>query len=192
MLHVTNGDSAVNPIREATRSNDVLPWRDVLHEGPTPADLTLEKMSDVRSRFLADCGWAKYKDIRREMGGRDAALALDRDLLRDLLGAEELRELLDPEVIAALELELQRLVPERRARHADDLHDLLSSLVATRPREAWAGLFAELAERDRVVVLSNPAGEELWATAERATDAAKAFTGEEDAVAAQKKIWALL
>jgi len=59
---------------------------------------------------------------------RVAALALDRDLLRDLLGAEELRELLDPEVIAALELELQRLLPERWARHADDLHDLLADL----------------------------------------------------------------
>ena len=41
---------------------------------------------------------------------RAAALALDRDLLRDLLGAEELRELLDPGVLADLELELQRLV----------------------------------------------------------------------------------
>ena len=74
MLHVTNTDSTVNAIREATRQNDVLPWRDVLHEGPTPANLTLEGMTDVRARFLADCGWAKYKDIRREMGGRDAAL----------------------------------------------------------------------------------------------------------------------
>jgi ATP-dependent Lhr-like helicase len=59
---------------------------------------------------------------------RVAALALDRDLLRDLLGTEELRELLDPAVIAELELELQRLVPERHARHADDLHDLLADL----------------------------------------------------------------
>ncbi len=59
---------------------------------------------------------------------RVAALALDRDLLRDLLGADELRELLDPAVIEALEFELQRLVPERRARHADDLHDLLADL----------------------------------------------------------------
>ena len=74
MLHITNDDSAVNGIREATRQNDVLPWRDVLHEGPTPAGLSLEKMTDVRARFLADCGWAKYKDIRREMGGRDSAL----------------------------------------------------------------------------------------------------------------------
>ncbi|HEY5172515.1 MAG TPA: DEAD/DEAH box helicase, partial [Acidimicrobiia bacterium] len=59
---------------------------------------------------------------------RATALALDRDLLRDLMGAEELRELLDPETLAELELELQRLVPTRHARHADDLHDLLSDL----------------------------------------------------------------
>ena len=43
---------------------------------------------------------------------RATALALDRDLLRDLMGAEELRELLDPAVLAELELELQRLVPD--------------------------------------------------------------------------------
>jgi ATP-dependent Lhr-like helicase len=59
---------------------------------------------------------------------RAAALALDRDLLHDLLGAEELRELLDPAVLAELELELQRLVEGRRARNADDLHDLLADL----------------------------------------------------------------
>src|SRR5262249_9118421 len=59
---------------------------------------------------------------------RVAALALDRDLLRDLLGAEELRELLDPAVIAALELELQRLVPERQARHAHHPHGPLVDL----------------------------------------------------------------
>ncbi len=59
---------------------------------------------------------------------RAAALALDRDLLRELLGAEELRELLDPGVLADLELELQRLVDGRQARDADELHDLLRDL----------------------------------------------------------------
>ncbi|MGK0275121.1 MAG: ATP-dependent Lhr-like helicase, partial [Ilumatobacter sp.] len=56
---------------------------------------------------------------------RAAALALDRDLLRDLLGAEELRDLLDPEVLADVELQLQCLTPGRRARSADELHDVL-------------------------------------------------------------------
>ena len=59
---------------------------------------------------------------------RAAALALDRDLLRDLLGAEELRDLLDPGALADLELELQCLVEGRLARHAEDLWDLLRRL----------------------------------------------------------------
>ena len=59
---------------------------------------------------------------------RAAALALDRDLLRDLLGAEELRELLDAGVIADVELELQRLAAGRQARDADEAHDLLRVL----------------------------------------------------------------
>lgn len=56
---------------------------------------------------------------------RAAALSLDRDLLRDLLGAEELRELLDPGALADLELELQFLSDGRRARNGDELHDVL-------------------------------------------------------------------
>ena len=59
---------------------------------------------------------------------RATALALDRDLLRDLMGAEELRELLDADALVQLELELQRLVPGRHARNPDDVHDLLADL----------------------------------------------------------------
>ena len=44
---------------------------------------------------------------------RAGALALDRDLLRELLGQEELRELLDPEALADLELSLQGLTEDR-------------------------------------------------------------------------------
>jgi len=59
---------------------------------------------------------------------RAAALSLDREMLRDLLGAEELRELLDPGALADLELELQRLVDGRRARDGDEIHDLVRTL----------------------------------------------------------------
>jgi len=59
---------------------------------------------------------------------RAAALALDKDLLSELLGAEELRDLLDADVMADLELELQRLVEHRAARDADELHDVLREL----------------------------------------------------------------
>ena len=59
---------------------------------------------------------------------RAGALTLDRDLLRELLGQEELRELLDPEALADLELSLQALTDDRQATTADQLHDLLRRL----------------------------------------------------------------
>ncbi len=59
---------------------------------------------------------------------RAAALSLDPTLLAELLGRAELRELLDPAVIEQLELELQRLAPDRRARDAEGIVDLLRML----------------------------------------------------------------
>lgn len=56
---------------------------------------------------------------------RTQALSLDRHMLRELLGAEALRELLDEEVIDRAEARRQGLDPELRARHADGLHDTL-------------------------------------------------------------------
>ena len=65
---------------------------------------------------------------------RAQALALDRELLAELLGSEELRELLDPEAVAELELELQALAPIRRARTIDGVADLLRRLGDLRDR----------------------------------------------------------
>ncbi len=59
---------------------------------------------------------------------RAAALSLDRDLLRDLLGSEDLRELLDPAALDQVELELQRLADGRQARTVDGVHDLVRDL----------------------------------------------------------------
>ena len=49
---------------------------------------------------------------------RAAALSLDRDLLRELLGQEELRDLIDPGALAQVEDDLQFLLghPPRRRR----------------------------------------------------------------------------
>ena len=49
---------------------------------------------------------------------RAGALTLDRDLLRELLGQEELRELLDGDALADLELSLQSLTDDRRRRRS--------------------------------------------------------------------------
>ncbi|MGV0816055.1 ATP-dependent helicase [Mycolicibacterium boenickei] len=59
---------------------------------------------------------------------RAAALALDTVLLAELLGRVELRELLDPAVVATTSAQLQHLTEERAARDAEAVADLLRML----------------------------------------------------------------
>ena len=61
MLHVTNGDCAVEVLRAAGMCGDFLPWRDVLHEGPVDPSLSLADLSVLRARFVADSGWASHE-----------------------------------------------------------------------------------------------------------------------------------
>ena len=59
---------------------------------------------------------------------RAAALSLDRDLLRELLGQEELRDLIDPGALDQVETDLQYLSEVRQATSRDTLHDILRAL----------------------------------------------------------------
>src|SRR6185369_2987737 len=59
---------------------------------------------------------------------RAAALALDSTLLGELLGRVDLRELLDPAVVAETETQLQWLTARRRPRDAEDTAELLRLL----------------------------------------------------------------
>jgi len=56
---------------------------------------------------------------------RAAALSLDRDLLRELLGQEELRDLIDPGALDQVEADLQCLSDPARAANREGLLDVL-------------------------------------------------------------------
>ncbi|MGW0586753.1 ATP-dependent helicase [Streptosporangium sp. NPDC002607] len=101
---------------------------------------------------------------------RAQALALDTSLLAELLGQADLRELLDPDVIADTERELARL--DRPLRDAEDLADLLRShgpLVAedVSVREGDPAWLAML-EGSRRAIRVRVAGQERWAAIEDA------------------------
>ena len=74
MLLVTNGDSAAECIERAGLAGEVLPWRDVLHEGPVPAGLSDAELGEIRARFLAGRGWASVRETAEGFAERDAAL----------------------------------------------------------------------------------------------------------------------
>jgi hypothetical protein len=81
MLHITNGDSTAALLRRTGVTGSVIAWRDILHDGPVPAGLALEAMSDVRARFLASMGAGNLPDLLREFGARDAALRSARNVV---------------------------------------------------------------------------------------------------------------
>ena len=74
-LHVTSGDEAALRIRQSGVTGVVLPWRDVLHEGPAPAGLSLDEMSRVRARFLSGCLWGEpFEQLLVRFRERDLTL----------------------------------------------------------------------------------------------------------------------
>ncbi len=74
LLHITNGDCAAEVLRAAGMEGELLPWRDVLHEGPVRADLPLEELSKLRARFIAGAGWAAPREVAGQFAERDALL----------------------------------------------------------------------------------------------------------------------
>jgi ATP-dependent Lhr-like helicase len=106
---------------------------------------------------------------------RAMALTIDQSLLRELLGEPELRDLLDPEVVASVELELQRLAPDRRVAGADAIADLLRDLgplptagVAARTTEDDPQQILEGLEAERRLIRVSLQGEACWAAVEDA------------------------
>ncbi|HUB99189.1 MAG TPA: DEAD/DEAH box helicase, partial [Solirubrobacterales bacterium] len=107
---------------------------------------------------------------------RAAALALDRDLLRELLGQEELRELIDPEALEEVEDQLQHRTEAGRAGDRDALQQLLRNLGDLTAEEcdervtegySAASMLGKL-EAERRIAKVRIAGEERYVAAEDA------------------------
>ncbi|MBV8953479.1 MAG: DEAD/DEAH box helicase, partial [Solirubrobacterales bacterium] len=107
---------------------------------------------------------------------RAAALSLDRELLRELLGQEELRDLIDPDALAEVQDELQFLTPHRQATSRDTLHDILRALGDLTAEEAAARVLEGLdsAHMLRELVRERRAIKVRRASRERYIDAADA------------------
>ncbi len=107
---------------------------------------------------------------------RAAALSLDRDLLRELLGQEELRELISLPALEQVEADLQHRSERTQATSRDMLGDVLRRVGDLTRAEAAErvldgldadAMLAEL-ERERRVVRLRLGGEERWVAADDA------------------------
>ena len=101
---------------------------------------------------------------------RAAALSLDRDLLRELLGQEELRDLIDPGALASVEDDLQFTSEIRRATSRDQLHDVLRVVGDLTDAEASLRVLESLdapamldeLQRERRAIRIRVGGEQRW------------------------------
>ena len=124
-------------------------------ETPTASPYATSLLFDYVATYM-------YEDDTPLAERRAQALALDRDLLKELLGQEELRDLIDPRALEQVEEEL-RGAP----RSPDQLHDLLLRRGDLRSGEFDEDLAAEL-EQERRAVRLKLAGEERLIAAEDA------------------------
>ena len=134
-------------------------------ETPTASPFASSLLFDYVATYM-------YEGDQPNAERRAAALALDRELLRELLGQEELRELIDPGALETVEADLQRLSERTRAESVDALHDVLRRVGDLTVDEAVArgGTVEWLAQLrgERRAVELRVGGEKRWVAAEDA------------------------
>src|SRR5207253_355379 len=124
-------------------------------ETPTASPYAASLLFDYVANYM-------YEDDTPPAERRAQALSLDRDLRRELLGQEELRDLLDPDALEAVERDLQR-----EPRTPDELHDRLRLRGDLRAGEYDEALARPLLDERRAVHV-RIAGEERLIAAEDA------------------------
>ncbi len=151
--------------------------RDLHSRRVTVVEVETQSASPFASSLLFDyVATYMYEGDTPNAERRAAALALDRDLLRELLGQEELRELIDPEALAEVEDQLQHRSEGSRARDRDELQqvlrrigDLTEAECEQRVAEGYsAGSMLEKLIVERRAAKVRIAGEERYITAEDA------------------------
>ena len=122
-LIITNGDQAGNLVRSSIAGAEVLPWRDVLHEGPVPFTEDREELDAIRADYLASRGWATPQQLRNDFESRNRGLMVSEVFDRVALWFEH--DLYDQsalvELLARKELLLKQIRRDVRFKGLLDL-----------------------------------------------------------------------
>jgi hypothetical protein len=151
MLHITNGDHAVEVLAQAVQG-DFLPWRDVLHEGPLRAVWSNEE----RAAFLSEAFGAEPRKVLGWFQERDAALGRidehDEVVLwfeHDLYDQLQLIQVLDwlgahphPKLSLVCEAEYLGQMQPSRAAQLFESRAPIAPAQLEEARAAWAALTA--------------------------------------------------
>jgi hypothetical protein len=169
-LIITNGDAAGELLRRTLQGSEVLPWRDVLHEGPVPLTETREELIEARVAYLSDVGAGNENGLQFDFSARfrglDVSSDFDRVILwfeHDLYDQLQLLQLLDwfadhprePETLLLVQTDdyIGRQEPETISEQADAARPVTDAQFDLAVRawaafcqptpEAWARLLRE-------------------------------------------------
>jgi Domain of unknown function (DUF1835) len=151
LLHITNGDCAVALLSQVVQG-PILPWRDVLHEGPVRAGMPLEALSRERAQFIADAGWGALSEVLENFQQRDATFrrAGEHDEIvlwfeHDLYDQLQLIQVLDglaalrgPPISLVCEAEYLGIMAPDRAAELFSLRTPLTRRHFQEAQAAWA------------------------------------------------------
>ena len=164
ILHVTNGDAVVPELAAAVgiAPDEVLVWREILHDGPVPAGVGPDELARIRARHLAARGPETSEATTLAMfRERDARLAAHPRGAEVALWFEN--DLYDALLLAQVEDRLAgRPGPVTRVLLAHPPRgDLRAAFAARRPIEPDPAAFAALRSPDPRAWLDFPAFERL-------------------------------
>jgi Domain of unknown function (DUF1835) len=151
LLHITNGDCAAGVLSRAVQGT-ILPWRDVLHEGPVRAGLSLEELSRERAAFIAQAGWGEPGQVLQQFRDRDAkfrragqhdeiVLWFEHDLydqLQLIQVLDGLAELRGPKISLVCEAEYLGTMAAERAAELFVLRNPVTRRHMHEAQAAWA------------------------------------------------------
>ncbi|MEA2478422.1 MAG: hypothetical protein QOJ07_344 [Thermoleophilaceae bacterium] len=141
---MTNGDALVPAIERAAPGGRVLPWRDVLHEGPVPGGLSEAALRAERALFLARAGWGDGVSLLDGFERRDQALIASRgdlmlwfdDDLFDQLQLVQVLAMLDARIDPDTTYRLVRVPRTGLNGHHDEIR--IGAPGRRLARRAWA------------------------------------------------------
>jgi hypothetical protein len=160
MLHVTNGSVFLSRLHDLGVPGRIVPWDDVLHEGPVPGGLGLPELRRRRAEFLA-INWGDVADIERGLASRDQAvieaaegdeivLWFEHDLydqlhvlqVLDLLHATRPGQPLTAVVTAILADDYLAAQPDHRLASWFNTREIVSEAQFAAAAQAWAAFRA--------------------------------------------------
>jgi hypothetical protein len=129
-------------MREAGIPGEILPWRDVLHDGPVPADLSLAELSRVRASYLSSGAAGVFSELAQAFVARDTVLERFPEFERlvlwfewDLYDQLQLIQILDAIAHRTAALDGAHLPPIQ--------HVAVAGYLGKIPAERYPGLYEE-------------------------------------------------